>query len=257
MGNCLGRCFGISDKRRKFLRTRYNVERDISIEFENLMDDDNNEDEMTRLVTEKEKQLLLNKSYTDIVKHQKILDAEIDSKLRQEEEEIRAEEEKFYEAKREAARVAKFQKAKETTAKNKTASRSGKSWLGDDETEWEIAGGEDDFDMFLESVRARSLRKTHLNHGSTDGHSSTSSLSGTQTKDKSSSIDLEWEHEEGVVPQKRQRSSTEENLYATIGTRNKESPAQSVELEWDNDFVSADCDTEKLLTSDKRSRNDS
>lgn len=34
--------------------------------------------------------------------------------------------------------------------------------------------------------------------GSTDGQSSTSSpLSGSHTKDKSSSIDLEWEHEEG------------------------------------------------------------
>jgi len=34
--------------------------------------------------------------------------------------------------------------------------------------------------------------------GSTDGQSSTSSpLSGPHTKDKSSSIDLEWEHEEG------------------------------------------------------------
>lgn len=217
------------------------------------MDDDNNEDETTRLVTEKEKQLLLTKHYTDIVSQQKIIDAEIDTKLRQEEEKIRAEEEKFYEAKREAARVAKFQKAKEATAKTKTSLRPGKSWLGDDETEWEVAGGEDDFDMFLESVKARSLKnKTHLNQGSTDGQSSTSSpLSGTQTKDKSSSIDLEWEHEEGVVPQKRPRSSTEENLYATIATKSKESPVHSIELEWDNDFVSADCDTERLLSTDR------
>lgn len=58
-------------------------------------------------------------------------------KLRQEEEEIRAEEEKFYEAKREAARVARLQKAKEVDAKNKTA-KVGKSWLGDDENEWDV-----------------------------------------------------------------------------------------------------------------------
>lgn len=252
MGNCLGRCFGISDKRRKFLRTKYSVERDVSIEFENLMDDDNNDNEMTRLVTEREKQFLMSKNYTDIVNQQKLLDAEIDTKLGQEEEEIRAEEEKFYEAKREAARVAKLQRAKEANAKNKST-KHGKSWLGDDENEWDVAGGEDDFDMFLESVKARSLKKTYLNHGSTDGQSSTSSLSGTQTKDKSSSIDLEWEHEEGVVPQKRTRSSTEENIYASLGSKVKESPVHSVELEWDNDFVSAD--TEELIS--KTTRNDS
>ncbi|KAJ8318883.1 hypothetical protein KUTeg_003974 [Tegillarca granosa] len=33
---------------RKYLRTRYSVERDISIEFENLMNDDNTVDEMSR-----------------------------------------------------------------------------------------------------------------------------------------------------------------------------------------------------------------
>lgn len=232
------------------MRTRYSVERDVSVEFENLMDDDNNDGETTRLVTEKEKQLLLTKQYTDIVNHQKVIDAEIDIKLRQQEEEIRAEEENFYEAKREAARVAKLQKAREATAKAKT-SRRGKSWLGDDEAEWEVAGGEDDFDMFLESVKARSLKtKSHLNHGSTDGQSSTSSpLSGPHTKDKSSSIDLEWEHEEGVVPQKRPRSSTEDNIYASMATKSKESPVHSIELEWDNDFVSANCDTEQLLSS--------
>ena len=58
--------------------------------------------------------------------------------MRHEEEIIRAEEEKFYEAKREAARVAKLQKEKETQAKHKNPSKTGKSWLGDDETEWEV-----------------------------------------------------------------------------------------------------------------------
>jgi hypothetical protein len=34
-----------------------------------------------RLVTEKEKKLLLTKQYTDIVNHQKVIDAEIDIKV--------------------------------------------------------------------------------------------------------------------------------------------------------------------------------
>ena len=58
--------------------------------------------------------------------------------MRQEEEEIRAEEEKFYEAKREAARVAKLQKAKEASSRNKHSTKTGKSWLGEDEGEWEV-----------------------------------------------------------------------------------------------------------------------
>lgn len=57
----------------------------------------------------------------------------------------------------------------------------------------------------------------------------------------------------GVVPQKRTRSSTEENIYASLGSKVKESPVHSVELEWDNDFVSAD--TEELIS--KTTRNDS
>lgn len=61
----------------------------------------------------------------------------------------------------------------------------------------------------------------------------------------------------GIVPQKRQRSSTEENIYASLGNKSKDSPVHSVELEWDNDFVSADCDTEVLISRDKKSRNDS
>lgn len=48
MGNCIARCFGIADRRRKYLRTRYSVERDFSIEFENLMEDDPVQDEVTR-----------------------------------------------------------------------------------------------------------------------------------------------------------------------------------------------------------------
>ena len=60
-------------------------------------------------------------------------------KLARQEEELRLEEEKFYEAKREAARIAKLQKKKEQTAKSKNATtKGGKSWLGEDENEWDM-----------------------------------------------------------------------------------------------------------------------
>ncbi|XP_060073670.1 AP-1 complex-associated regulatory protein-like isoform X1 [Ylistrum balloti] len=258
MGNCIGRCFGISRKKRKYLKTRYSVERDISVEFENLMDDDSHADEMSRLVTEREKQLVASKQYTALLHEQKERDRKIDKQLAQREEELRLEEEKFYEAKREAARTAKLQRAKEAAARDKNANRKSKSWVGDDEGEWEIAGGEDDFEMFLASVKARSYKATaHLRQGSGDGQSSNSSGT-TQTRDRShtegSSLDLEWEHEEGVVPQKKTRSSTEENLVTAFVHKSRDSPVNSTDLEWDNDFVTAETtdDTEHLLAAEMK-----
>ena len=55
------------------------------------------------------------------------------------EEELREEEEAYYEAKREAARVAKMQRQKEMAVKsNSVVVKEGKNaWLGD-ENEWEL-----------------------------------------------------------------------------------------------------------------------
>ncbi|KAJ8318882.1 hypothetical protein KUTeg_003973 [Tegillarca granosa] len=158
------------------------------------------------LVTDRERQLLSSKQYTELINEQKKLDNELDKKLAEQEEEIRKEEEAYYEARREAARIAKLQKAKEEAAKAKNSTKGTKSWLGDDENEWDVAGGEDDFEMFLASVKARSIKATaHLRKSSGDGqNSSNSSQSGTnQTRDRSqtegSSMELEWDHEEGLV----------------------------------------------------------
>ncbi|KAK3091109.1 hypothetical protein FSP39_017181 [Pinctada imbricata] len=214
-----------------------------------------------RLVTEREKQLLASKQYTELVHEQKRVDKEIDEKLARQEEELRLEEEKFYEAKKEASRIAKLRKKKEETAKNSTK-KGEKSWLGDQENDWEVAGGEDDFEMFLANVKARSLKTAaRLRQGSGDGQSSSSSAATSHSKDRSersqadgSSLDLEWEHEDGVIPQKKPRSSTEENLVLASSRVGKDSPAHSNDLEWDNDFVSAEeisSDTAQLLAAEQ------
>ncbi|KAL5018844.1 hypothetical protein ScPMuIL_004566 [Solemya velum] len=257
MGNCLARCFGRIDKRRKYLRTKYSVERDISIEFENLMDDVICFVSLSRLVTDRERLLLSSKQYTALLNEQKRIDTDIDQQLSKQEEELRAEEEAYYEAKREAARIAKLQKVKEKAAKGKNATtKGGRSWLGDDENEWEVAGGDDDFEMFLASVKARSMKvRANVRHGSGDCQSSNSS--GTaQTRDRShteaSSLDLEWDHEEGVVPQKKPRSSTEENLVA-LTKKFSDSPQNSQDLEWDNDYVSSqDSEAQQLLAAEQK-----
>ena len=59
----------------------------------------------------------------------------------QQEEQLRMEEEAYYEAKREAARVARMQKMKEQMSKQSTTIvlRNGpKAWLGDEESDWEV-----------------------------------------------------------------------------------------------------------------------
>ena len=56
------------------------------------------------------------------------------------EEELRQEEEAYYEAKREAARVARQQKQRDMANKGTVAVvRNGpKAWIGDDESDWEM-----------------------------------------------------------------------------------------------------------------------
>eukprot|EP00105_Crassostrea_gigas_P044823 XP_019928971.1 PREDICTED: AP-1 complex-associated regulatory protein isoform X2 [Crassostrea gigas] len=245
MGNCIARCFGIADRRRKYLRTRYSVERDFSIEFENLMEDDPVQDEVTR------GQLELRTAPFTVSRYVRV--------LAQQEEELRLEEEKFYEAKREAARIAKLQKAKEKKAKTSAPSGS-KSWLGENEKDWDVAGGEDDFELFLANVKARSLKTTaRLREG--DGQSSNSSVqTTTHSKDRSqadgSSLDLEWEHEEGtdgLGQVKKDKSSADENAISSSSTQERQSPVNSNDLEWDNDFVSAEIntsDTAQLLAAE-------
>ncbi|GFR95310.1 AP-1 complex-associated regulatory protein-like isoform X1 [Elysia marginata] len=118
----------------------------------------------------------------------------ISKQLANQEQELEREEEAFYEAKREAARIASLNKEKENQAKSNPAHN--RSWANEDE--WEIAGGEDDFEIFLANVKARSLAtRSQVRNGSGDGHSSSSSNAPTRDKTEGSSLDMEWDHEAG------------------------------------------------------------
>ncbi|XP_052823435.1 AP-1 complex-associated regulatory protein isoform X5 [Octopus bimaculoides] len=243
MGNCITQCCG-KDKR-KYLRTRYSVDRDFSIEFENLMDDEAVQDEMNKPLTDFEKQLLSEKQYRGLVHEQKKIDAEIEAQLAKQEEELRMEEEAYYEARREAARIVRLQRiAKEQQA---TKTHTDRSWLGDNENDWDVAGGEDDFEMFLASVKARSLSaRTQLRQACYWNLLVTPSISRALDLSVATSVT-----EGGIIPHKAPRSATEENLVALAAQEmlHPTSPANSAELEWDNDYVSADVlEREQLLT---------
>ncbi|XP_053382618.1 uncharacterized protein LOC123564356 [Mercenaria mercenaria] len=290
MGNCLRKCFGHFDRRRQFLQTRYYVEKETSIEFANLMDEEEVQNEMSKLVTEREKQLVSSKQYNTLVSEQKLRDAELDRKLQEDEEELRREEEAYIEAKREAAHIAKLQQQKEQAAKKPNGP---KSWKAGEDGEWEVAGGEDDFEMFLESVRERSLKATaHLRKESNDGQSSNSSSTPTPVvrershTDGSNSVELEWDHDEGNYCKKvvRKHWSFFSHMFCVASMvlhctlvkglitlqysffcvfdfymhlaqqesrDSPASPALSVDLEWDTEFTaSEDKDTQNLLKAE-------
>ena len=57
--------------------------------------------------------------------------------LAEQEEELRKEEEAYFEAKREANRIAKLQRAKDQAAKKNATTDGSRSWLGEDQ-EWEV-----------------------------------------------------------------------------------------------------------------------
>ncbi|XP_060604689.1 AP-1 complex-associated regulatory protein-like isoform X2 [Ruditapes philippinarum] len=250
MGNCLRKCFGKFDGRRKLIQTRYSVEKETSIEEEV-------QNEMSKLVTEREKQLLSTKRYNTLFSEQQLRDAEIDRKLQDDEEELRREEEAYIEAKREAAHIAKLQKQKEEAAKQ---TNGPKSWKAGEDGEWEVAGGEDDFEMFLESVRERSLKATAHLRKDGDGQSSNSSPTPVTRErshtDGSNSVELEWDHDEdtGIMPIRKERSNTEEDLMHLAQQETRDSPASpalSMDLEWDTEFTaSEDKDTQNLLKAE-------
>lgn len=158
MGGFCSRCCCRPDNR-KYLRTRYNVEREISVEFDNLMDEDLTQIETHQygsVMTDQERRLLSERKFQDIVKYQRQLDTEIEKELREHEEQLKVEEESFYEAKRAAARVAKRLKNQEFASNQAAAKSTGQqTWTGKDAEDYEI--GSEDFHRFLNDVRKKSL----------------------------------------------------------------------------------------------------
>lgn len=179
MASCMKGCWGIfSEEFRKlrrpahirgrtYRRARYS-EKELSIEFENLIDEEDFNPCPRRILTETETELISQKRFNDLVQQQKKLDAEIDAQLSRQEDDLRLEEEAYYEAKREAARVAKqARQMEEMKAAREKENRTRRGFLDDsslscllsddtvsvDSTELDV----EDFDAFLEKVKARSL----------------------------------------------------------------------------------------------------
>eukprot|EP00794_Sanderia_malayensis_P011993 gene11992-13231_t len=161
-GNIFGSIKGVRRRGRTYRRARYN-EREYSIEFENLIEEDDFVPTRKFAVSDEERELLNKGKYDALIGHQSRTNAEIEAELTKQEEDLRLEEEAYYQAKEEAAKVSTQSKLRQTekaTAQSKRAfdSEEFTTWLSQENLE--ITSPEldvEDFDTFLEKVKARSL----------------------------------------------------------------------------------------------------
>ncbi|XP_034527261.1 AP-1 complex-associated regulatory protein isoform X2 [Ailuropoda melanoleuca] len=237
MGNCCWtQCFGLLRKEAgrlqrvgggggsKYFRTCSRGEH-LTIEFENLVESDEGESPGSshRAVTEEEIINLRERHYDSIAEKQK----DLDMKIQKEQERQRA-------------------------VQRHHPSNSG---------EYQSSGPEDDFESCLRNIKSQYevFRSSRLSSDATVLTPNTESSCDLMTKtkstsgnDDSTSLDLEWEDEEGMnrmLPM-RERSKTEEDIlraalkYSSKKTGSNPTSASddSNGLEWENDFVSAEMD---------------
>ncbi|NXJ57526.1 AP1AR protein, partial [Spizaetus tyrannus] len=202
-----------------------------------------------RPLTEEEIADLKDRHYDSIAEKQRVVDMKLQSELALQEEKLRLEEEALYAAQREAARAAKQKKLLEVRGKRP-------QYISE-----LLSVAEEDIDFFFRNTRFQyeAFRSSRLSSDATVLTPNTESSCDLMTKtkstsgnDDSTSLDLEWEDEEGMnrmIPM-RERSKTEEDiLRAALKFNSKKTgsnPASASDdsngLEWENDFVSAEMD---------------
>ncbi|NWW51693.1 AP1AR protein, partial [Pedionomus torquatus] len=209
-----------------------------------------------RPLTEEEIADLKERHYDSIAEKQRVVDMKLQSELALQEEKLRLEEEALYAAQREAARAAKQKKLLEQCRQQRITQvhvvNNG---------QYQSSVAEEDLDSFLRNTKFQyeAFRSSRLSSDATVLTPNTESSCDLMTKtkstsgnDDSTSLDLEWEDEEGMnrmIPM-RERSKTEEDiLRAALKFNSKKTgshPASASDdsngLEWENDFVSAEMD---------------
>ncbi|XP_048457353.1 AP-1 complex-associated regulatory protein isoform X2 [Rhincodon typus] len=257
----------------KYFRTS-SIGEHFTIEFENLVESDEAESPgfNQRPINEDEVQILHNRQYDAIAQKQVAVDKQLQTErglsfvnpfysvhmqLAAQEEQLRIEEEAFYAAQREAARAAKQKKLLEQQRLQKMKQRAKSASNSDQQTS---ETGEEDFESYLQHAKSQSeaFRNQHrISSEATILTPNTESSCDLTTKtkstnDDSTSLDLEWEDEEGInrmIPM-RERSRTEEDILQAALRHSSHRPGsnplsasdESTGLEWENDFVSAELD---------------
>ncbi|ERE90261.1 AP-1 complex-associated regulatory protein [Cricetulus griseus] len=221
-----------------------------------------------RALTEEEIVDLQERHYDSIAEKQKDVDRKIQRELALQEEKLRLEEEALYAAQREAARAARQRKLLELDIKMilysivfpKQEKQRVTQCYHPSSGDYQSAGPEDDFESCLRNIKSQYevFRSSRLSSDATVLTPNTESSCDLMTKtkstsgnDDSTSLDLEWEDEEGMnrmLPM-RERSKTEEDILRAAlkysskkGSNPTSTSDDSNGLEWENDFVSAEMD---------------
>uniref|UniRef100_A0A672P6V0 AP-1 complex-associated regulatory protein-like n=1 Tax=Sinocyclocheilus grahami TaxID=75366 RepID=A0A672P6V0_SINGR len=236
MGNCWAQCFGLFRREAnriqrgggsKYFRSSTAGEH-YTVEFENLVESDEGESSQScpRPISDEEISHLKEHRYAAISDKQALIDEKLNAELLAEEEKLRLEEEAVFAAQREAARLTMEQKLKEVS---------------------KVSDAE--FEVYLQSVKAQSeaFRSNRLSSETNVVTPNTESSWDFTSKTDATSLDLEWEDEEGVnrMGPAWERSKTEEDILRAAlrpGGKQLDSGPTSEDsnaLEWENDFVSA------------------
>ncbi|KAM4709717.1 AP-1 complex-associated regulatory protein isoform 1-T1 [Discoglossus pictus] len=240
----------------KYFRTCSRGEH-FTIEFENLVESDEGESPASsqRPLSEEEIADLKEKQYESIVERQRADDVKIQNELALQEEKLKLEEEALYAAQREAARGVKQRKLLEQHRLRWLRQRAEAAKHGENYK----SSVAEDFETYLQNVKSQyeAFRSSRLSSEANILTPNTESSCDLTTKTKSTnddntSLDLEWEDEEGInrmIPM-RERSKTEEDILRAAlkyssknpGSHGASASDDSNGLEWENDFVSAEMD---------------
>ncbi|XP_016377823.1 AP-1 complex-associated regulatory protein-like isoform X2 [Sinocyclocheilus rhinocerous] len=260
MGNCWAQCFGLFRQEAnriqrgggsKYFRSSTAGEH-YTIEFENLVESDEGESSQScpRPVSEEEINHLKEQCYTAISDKQVLIDEKLNAELVAEEEKLRLEEEAVFAAQREAARLAKERKLKEGKQQQRLQRTKPRSEPERNDPRHKPKANAE-FEVYLQSVKAQSeaFRSNRLGSETNVVTPNTESSWDYTSKTDATSLDLEWEDEEGMnqMGPAWERSKTEEDILRAAlrpgGKQLDSGPTSTSEdsnaLEWENDFVNA------------------
>ncbi|XP_055034672.1 AP-1 complex-associated regulatory protein isoform X1 [Misgurnus anguillicaudatus] len=259
MGNCWAQCFGLFRREAnriqrgggsKYFKSSTAGEH-YTIEFENLVESDEGESSQScpRPINDEEIGHLKEHRYGAISDKQVLMDEKLKAELVAEEEKLRLEEEAIFAAQREAARLAKERKLKEGKQPSHKMKLRTEAESNEPRHKAKLSDGE--FDVYLQGVKAQSeaFRTNRLSSETNVVTPNTESSWDYTSKTDATSLDLEWEDEEGMnrMGHAWERSKTEEDILRAAlrpgGKQLSSGPTSTSEdsnaLEWENDFVSA------------------
>lgn len=154
-------------------RARYS-EHDYTIEFENLIEEEDFYEPPQSVVSDVERDLLKKGKFNDLLEHQRQLGEKQEEMLRQQEEDARLEDEAYIQAKKEAAKARKLKQPLDKNALMKLRMNNSvefSKWLAEEEIDITSPNLDiEDFGSFLEKMRAKNKSAITLDNDDANEH---------------------------------------------------------------------------------------